>query len=281
MEWVIPRAAVWSDWVRPRHKGSETDPRGPSVTKYSREEQHYVDWPFVDPKDAAFFAGKTLIPPDRTDVICALRQSCNDFRSRNAAAEDKAVAICWIFHLVGDIHQPLHNTEYFSRKEGLQQGDQGGNRFGLKINGRKWKLHAFWDDLLGEDTAYWDDSAEHQQQLYRDAMKAAERSAGCRCRTPTRKSSPGTAPSPVGRRRVSSWPRRLPIRNPTAAESWTTLYSTAGQPFPDNAPEAGAKYAEIAHATADVQIVLAGRRLAHRIKELLGNTSPPSVKPGT
>ena len=80
-------------------------------------------------------------------------------RTSTAAAEDKAVAICWIFHLVGDIHQPLHNAAYFSSEEGFRQGDQGGNRFGVKINGRKWKLHAFWDDLLGEDAAYWDDSA--------------------------------------------------------------------------------------------------------------------------
>ncbi len=281
MEWVIPRAAVWSDWVRPRHKGSETDPRGPSVTKYSREEQHYVDWPFVDPKDAAFFAGKTLIPPDRTDVICALRQSCNDFRSRNAAAEDKAVAICWIFHLVGDIHQPLHNTEYFSREEGLQQGDQGGNRFGLKINGRKWKLHAFWDDLLGEDTAYWDDSAEHQQQLYRDAMKAAERLRGLPLSNADKEKL-------ARNRSFASWSQEgfelaktVAYQKPDGGGILDHVVLTAGQPFPDNAPEAGAKYAEIAHATADVQIVLAGRRLAHRIKELLGNTSPPSVKPGT
>lgn len=42
-----------------------------------------------------------------------------------------------------------------------------------------------------------------------------------------------------------------------------------GEPFPEDAPEAGAKYAEGAHAVADVQIVLAGRRLAERIHELL------------
>ena len=96
--------------------------------------------PLIDPKDTAFFAGKTLIPPDRTDVICRTKARCNDLGTKNAAAEDKAVEICWIFHLVGDIHQPLHNAEYFSSEEGFQHGDQGGNRFGVKINGRKWKL---------------------------------------------------------------------------------------------------------------------------------------------
>jgi hypothetical protein len=47
---------------------------------------------------------------------------------------------------------------------------------------------------------------------------------------------------------------------------------TPGEPFPDSAPEVGAKYAEIAHATAGARIVLAGRRLAERMKGLL---SPP------
>ena len=42
-----------------------------------------------------------------------------------------------------------------------------------------------------------------------------------------------------------------------------------GDPFPEDAPEAGAKYAEKAHAVAEVQVALAGRRLAERMHELL------------
>ena len=40
-------------------------------------------------------------------------------------------------------------------------------------------------------------------------------------------------------------------------------------PFPEDAPEAGAKYDEKAHAVADVRVTLAGRRLAERIHDLL------------
>lgn len=29
-------------------------------------------------------------------------------RDRNASAADRAVALCWIFHIVGDMHEPLH-----------------------------------------------------------------------------------------------------------------------------------------------------------------------------
>ena len=37
----------------------------------------------------------------------------------------KAMAYCWLFHLVGDIHQPLHCTALFSA-EHFPKGDRGG-----------------------------------------------------------------------------------------------------------------------------------------------------------
>lgn len=62
-----------------------------------------------------------------------------------AGAEPKAVAYCWLFHLVGDIHQPLHSTALFS-KDRFPTGDRGGNEIPL-AEGRN--LHALWDNLLG------------------------------------------------------------------------------------------------------------------------------------
>jgi hypothetical protein len=38
-------------------------------------------------------------------------------------AERRAVALAWLFHLVGDIHQPLHTTELFSVE--YPNGDRG------------------------------------------------------------------------------------------------------------------------------------------------------------
>jgi hypothetical protein len=264
-EWATVRAAVWPDWVRPRR----ADPRGPGVGKYHRGEEHYVNIPLVDPNDTAAFAGKTLIAADKTDILCALKQRCNDLHIRNSAPEDKAVAICWIFHLVGDVHQPLHNVAYFSSEAGLRQGDQGGNKFVVKINGRVWKLHAFWDDLLGEDPDYLDDSAEHQRKVYGEAMKVADR---------LRRFPLAAADQEKLAKNLSfaSW----------SAESFelakTVCYQKGdgsgilghanikpGRAVPDDAPEAGAEYAEVARATAEVRIVLAGRRLADRIKALL------------
>ena len=42
------------------------------------------------------------------------------------------------------------------------------------------------------------------------------------------------------------------------------------QPVSDDAPEVGEAYLKRARETAEVQVVLAGRRLADRIKQVLG-----------
>src|SRR5262249_10590960 len=89
-EWVVLRAAIWPDWVRTRDKGKHKDPRGPEVTQYHRGEEHYINVPFIDPNDSAAFAGKTLVDPDLTNCICALKQRWNDLKLSNASEADKA-----------------------------------------------------------------------------------------------------------------------------------------------------------------------------------------------
>ena len=56
-------------------------------------------------------------------------------------------------HQEGDIHQPLHAVARFSRA--LPEGDRGGNGVHLPnprgLNERSGNLHAYWDNLLGND----------------------------------------------------------------------------------------------------------------------------------
>ena len=39
--------------------------------------------------------------------------------------ERKAIALAWLYHLVGDIHQPLHTAQLFTVDS--PNGDTGGN----------------------------------------------------------------------------------------------------------------------------------------------------------
>jgi S1/P1 Nuclease len=266
-EWVILRSAIWPDWVRPR---GDKDPRGSAVTKFHRGEDHYINIPLIDPKDTETLAGKTLVNPDTMNIVAALKQRCNELHAKNVAIEDKAVAICWIFHLIGDIHQPMHAVAYFSSAPAFKDGDQGGNKFGIKVDGRGVKLHAYWDDLLGADPKYADDSGDRQARIYKMAVEAA---TGLR-----------------GRELVDADKEKLD-KNQTFAswsqESFELAKSVAyrktdgtglldavevrfNQPVPDAAPEVGEQYAKTAKATAEVRVIMAGRRLAERLKLVLG-----------
>lgn len=266
VEWVIVRTSVWPDWVRPRDK----DTRGAEVTRYHRPEDHYVNVPFIDPKDADAFAGKTLIDPDLTNILDALKQRCNEVRTKTTADIDKAVAVCWIFHLIGDIHQPLHNVAYFSDTKEYRRGDLGGNLFGVRAGGQRVKLHAYWDNLLGDDSDYADDSAKHQVEIYQEALKVAALLRGLQlANADQEKLAKNTT--------FTSWSREgFELAKTVGYQKSDGSGVLAGVPvpfkgpIPNNAPEVGADYVKTARATAEARAVLAGQRLAQRMKVLLG-----------
>jgi hypothetical protein len=62
--------------------------------------------------------------------------------------ERKAIALAWLFHLVGDIHQPLHTAQLFTVE--YPQGDRGGNEICVRVPqaGQPMDLHRFWDGVI-------------------------------------------------------------------------------------------------------------------------------------
>jgi hypothetical protein len=70
----------------------------------------------------------------------------------NGTDQDKAEALRFVIHFVGDIHQPLHCATRVS--SALPEGDRGGNDFmvsGQNAQGKrqKVKLHSLWDEGIG------------------------------------------------------------------------------------------------------------------------------------
>jgi hypothetical protein len=63
-------------------------------------------------------------------------------------SSQKAIDLCWIFHILEDIHQPLHTTALFDQFH--KKGDKGGNDtwFVFVENGKPIRLHSFWDGLI-------------------------------------------------------------------------------------------------------------------------------------
>jgi hypothetical protein len=72
---------------------------------------------------------------------------------KSGTQEEQAVYLCWLLHLGGDIHQPLHGTALFSKQ--FPDGDRGGNLayVVLHAGANKTKLHPMWDGLLGNSTS--------------------------------------------------------------------------------------------------------------------------------
>ncbi|HVK10848.1 MAG TPA: S1/P1 nuclease [Gemmataceae bacterium] len=264
-EWVIMRSSVWPDWVRPRRKES----RGPPVTKYNRPEEHYITHPVIAPGDEEFFTGKVLVNPDFANIVTALKTRCNEIRTKSAVDEDRAVAICWVFHLIGDIHQPLHNASYFSRDPAFVGGDLGGNKLAVRDGARRWKLHAYWDDLLGVDRDYNDDTADHQVKLYRAALQVAERIRGLTLSAEDKEQLAKNTS-------FDSWSKEgfeLAKAVAYAKGDGTGFLPVVEAPYdgaiPDTAPELGDAYTKRALTTAEKRAVIAGKRLADRMKVLL------------
>jgi hypothetical protein len=80
----------------------------------------------------------------------AYRLSLATLRDPFAPAADRAVALCWLFHLAGDMQQPLHAGHLVSGR--FLMSDRGGesdlvrDRSGQVIN-----LHEYWDNAVGGD----------------------------------------------------------------------------------------------------------------------------------
>lgn len=81
----------------------------------------------------------------------ALALNLSVARDPRAPAADRAVALCWILHLVADFHQPLHSAERFG--PAWPHGDEGGSKVFVRdhVSGKPVSLHWFWDDSVNRD----------------------------------------------------------------------------------------------------------------------------------
>jgi hypothetical protein len=108
-------AAVWMDEIKGDHSYDHLRPA------------HYVN---VE-KDATYVSNKEVNIINELDVVM------NVLFTKGPRDKDKtAFALRELFHLVGDLHQPLH-TGY--------EEDRGGNEIDVYYNGESSNLHALWD----------------------------------------------------------------------------------------------------------------------------------------
>jgi hypothetical protein len=131
-------AATWPDDVRPPDSRS---------ARFHKGDRHFVNVFWRQNTD--FGPITQLNEPPRGNLLNHLPRLLNDsLRSSNPARAARALA--WVTHLVGDVHQPLHNSARVTPNDRLPDGDRGGNLFELR--GRPDNLHSFWDNVVDRNT---------------------------------------------------------------------------------------------------------------------------------
>jgi hypothetical protein len=158
---IFMQAATWPDMIKsdsydcqPGHTFVSDGTGGGDVALTGPEASQnigYVDtarhkyWHFVD---TPFSTDGTPTNPSGTpnaltrivDLSAALASSETD--------DIKSYDLVWIEHLVGDVHQPLHDTSRFTKNH--TNGDHGGNLVLICTKpGCTAELHAYWDSILG------------------------------------------------------------------------------------------------------------------------------------
>jgi hypothetical protein len=128
------RASTWADIIRGR------DPEARHA--YHRPTWHYHDWFWSEDADGTIVESTTL-RADSLNILVELDRQSRIVRDTAAGAADRAVALAWVLHLAGDIHQPLHASGRVTADE--PDGDKGGNTFVLE---QKMSLHWYWDRIL-------------------------------------------------------------------------------------------------------------------------------------
>lgn len=114
---TLASIASWGDEVRPQRPETST--------------WHYINIPVSGAeKDWMKYCPASGCLPK------AIEQMSATLRSETASREQKADALKFLVHFLGDLHQPLHVGE---------RGDRGGNDVQTMLNGKPWNLHSAWD----------------------------------------------------------------------------------------------------------------------------------------
>lgn len=135
-------AATWPDIIRDKNFQVR-------FNKYNQGLWHYSDTFWQDKN------GAVEILPTPTDsggkAVDQLFAFDKLLRDVSGSDVDKAIALAWFLHLVGDINQPLHCAARVTELE--PQADQGGNLFQLTPKDapreNRLNLHGFWDSIIG------------------------------------------------------------------------------------------------------------------------------------
>ncbi len=242
-ERLFMEMAQWPDEVRAE---------GP-FHRYHHETWHFVDIPYV-PRPGELAKMPAEGPAE--NIFWAFQENLRIVLDASRSDEEKAVALCWVFNLVGDLHQPLHVIALFDRI--FPEGDKGGSLIYVRREAdaaTTVSLHSFWEDIVTQA----DDSASVRATARRLANTYLE-GGGEALRRST--APPGERFEIWGRNEIY----RLAV---TAAYNDLPVDKAKDRSLPLPLPFG---YENHARTVAEEQLTLAGYRLAEIIAAIIGYT---------
>jgi hypothetical protein len=161
-------ASTWPDAIRKTPEDLPAD--------------HYINVPYA-PTGTSVPEGKTREAVlAKRNILTHLNESVHVLKDDPDPIR-RAKELCWLIHLVEDIHQPLHTTALFSDR--VPEGDRGGNALVVAAEDTVLKpgierlphLHSYWDGLLGsnESMGYLSETADrlakHPRKEFANELK--------------------------------------------------------------------------------------------------------------
>jgi hypothetical protein len=178
----------------------------------------------------------------------AFQRNLDVARDMKADAGERAVALCWLFHLIADMHQPLHAGHRMTGQ--FLATDRAGTIAWVRrgADQRPISLHAFWDraaDLPGSD------------------MEAAEKIARGAAAVAPSESVPRGGGSAEAQ--FHDWTKESEALAATVAYRGSGLEAAARQ---EDAPLVSARYIGEARSVSERRLGEAGIRIARLIAAL-------------
>jgi hypothetical protein len=145
--WLVGRAGYWPDVARRQpkyHRSTWHYELGPTIVLGNADGIEVPQRPGSLPLDATLETQDLYL----SQAVELCRKVLSD---QSQPAGDRAIALCWIGHLVADAHQPCHAGSLYMEKVFVKKdGDRGANGIPTK---QRQNMHALWDQLLGDGFA--------------------------------------------------------------------------------------------------------------------------------
>ena len=232
LQYMTPRARAQADALRAAAGGESFVIASDWADRIRRQHPETARWHFVDIEVGAGPYNEARDCPKRACAAAKIGDFHAELGDTQLDPERRGVALKWLIHLLGDVHQPLHAAD---------RHDRGGNDLRVFLNGRQKRLHEIWDVEL-VTLARGPRSDEAFAAALARAITADER---------------------------STWSRSGPADWADEAYGLAEQISCGMPPPSSDVPVIGPDYERIAEHAIDLQLQRAGVRLASVLNEAL------------